>query len=205
MLLKGSFVNPKARRERREAAVARRLPARRGRAVLDRSIWVGTPIDLASHPARPARRAARDLGSAPEGLTTWHRRRIHVLRNLLAQVGPGQRALVAAASRTVFTQEAARGQWRQVADGLRARFARLARAMDEAKDDVLAYMTFHPDHWTRISSTDEIKRRTDVAGHLTDRGRDRPPGRRCCSKQNSLETLAAFGHSDQLRLSAVAA
>jgi hypothetical protein len=113
--------------------------------------------------------------------------------------------LVAAASRTVFTQEAARGQWRQVADGLRARFARLARAMDEAKDDVLAYMTLHPDHWTRISSTDEIKRRTDVAGHLTDRGRDRPPGRRCCSKQNSLETLAAFGHSDQLRLSAVAA
>src|SRR5919106_6291036 len=64
MLLKGSFVNPKARRERREAAVARRLPARRGRAVLDRSIRVGTPIDLASHPARPARRAARDLGHA---------------------------------------------------------------------------------------------------------------------------------------------
>jgi putative transposase len=120
--------------------------------------------------------------------------------------------LVAAASRTIFTQEAARRQGRQVADGLRARFARLARAMDEAKDDVLAYMTLHPDHWTRISSTNplerligEIKRRTDVAGHLTDRGRDRPPGRRCCSKQNSLETLAAFGHSDQLRLSAVAA
>ena len=58
--------------------------------------------------------------------------------------------MVAAASRTVFTQEAARGQWRQVADGLRARFARLARVMDEAKDDVLAYMTLHPDHWTRI-------------------------------------------------------
>jgi hypothetical protein len=35
--------------------------------------------------------------------------------------------MVAAASRTVFTQEAARGQWRQAADGLRARFARLAR------------------------------------------------------------------------------
>jgi putative transposase len=88
----------------------------------------------------------------------------------------------------------------------------LPRAMDEAEDDVLAYMTLHPDHWTRISSTNplerligEIKRRTDVAGHLTDRGRDRPPCRRCCSKQNSLETLAAFGHSDQLRLSAVAA
>lgn len=79
--------------------------------------------------------------------------------------------MVAAAIRTVFTQEnqaAARCQWRQVADGLRERFDRLAKPMDAAEDDVLAYMTFHPDHWTRISSTNplerligEVKRRTD--------------------------------------------
>ena len=43
--------------------------------------------------------------------------------------------------------------------------------MDAAEDDVLAYMTFHPDDWTRISSTNplerligEIKRRADVVG-----------------------------------------
>ena len=105
---------------------------------------------------------------------TWQRCRIHVLRNLLAHVGPSQRAMVAAAIRTVFTQEnqeAARRQWRQVADGLRERFERLAKAMDSAEDDVLAYMTFHPDHWAKISSTNplerligEIKRRTDVVG-----------------------------------------
>jgi transposase-like protein len=105
---------------------------------------------------------------------TWQRCRIHVLRNLLAHVGPSQRAMVAAAIRTVFTQEnqeAARRQWRQVADGLRERFDRLAKAMDSAEDDVLAYMTFHPDHWAKISSTNplerllgEIKRRTDVVG-----------------------------------------
>ena len=62
--------------------------------------------------------------------------------------------MVAAAIRTVFTQEnheAARRQWRHVADGLRERFERLAKAMDSAEDDVLAYMTFHPDHWTKIS------------------------------------------------------
>src|SRR5512132_1007400 len=105
---------------------------------------------------------------------TWQRCRIHVLRNLLAHVGPGQRAMVAAAIRTVFTQEnheAARRQWRHVADGLRERFERLAKAMDNAEDDVLAYMTFHPDHWTKISSTNplerligESKRRTEVVG-----------------------------------------
>jgi hypothetical protein len=52
----------------------------------------------------------------------------NVLRNLLAHVGPAQRAMVAAAIGTVFTQEnhkAARRQRRQVADRLRARFAGL--------------------------------------------------------------------------------
>ena len=110
---------------------------------------------------------------------TWQRCRIHVLRNLLAHVGPSHRAMVAAALRTVFTQEnqdAARAQWRQVADGLRERFDRLAKAMDSAEDDVLAYMTFHPDHWSKISSSNplerlngEIKRRTNVVGIFPDR------------------------------------
>jgi putative transposase len=36
---------------------------------------------------------------------TWQRCRIQVLRNLLAHVGPSQRAMVAAAIRTIFTQE----------------------------------------------------------------------------------------------------
>ena len=43
--------------------------------------------------------------------------------------------------------------------------------MDEAEDDVLAYMTFPPDHWSKIHSTNglerlncEVKRRTAVVG-----------------------------------------
>ena len=156
---------------------------------------------------------------------TWQRCRIHVLRNLLAHVGPSQRAMVAAAIRTVFTQEnqeAARRQWRQVADGLRERFDRLAKAMDSAEDDVLAYMTFHPDHWPKISSTNplerllgEIKRRTDVVGIfpneaaiirlagalLLEQNDEWAVGRRYMS----LETLAPFGHTEPVRLPAVAA
>ena len=156
---------------------------------------------------------------------TWQRCRVHVLRNLLAHVGPSQRAMVAAAIRTVFTQEnqeAARQQWRQVADGLRERFERLAKAMDSAEDDVLAYMTFHTDHWAKISSTNplerligEIKRRTDVVGIfpneaaiirlvgalLLEQNDEWAVGRRYMS----LETLAPFGHTEPVRLPAVAA
>jgi putative transposase len=94
--------------------------------------------------------------------------------------------------------------------------------MDEAADDVLAYMTFHPDHWARTSSTNplerligEIKRRTGRRGHLFERGRDCLPGRERLLEQNdesaagrcwlSFETLAAFGHNNQLRLPTVAA
>jgi putative transposase len=43
--------------------------------------------------------------------------------------------------------------------------------VDQAKDDVLAYMAFHPDHWSKISSTKplerlngEIERRIEVVG-----------------------------------------
>lgn len=57
-----------------------------------------------------------------------------------------------------------------MADQLRERFPRLAKLMDGAENDVLAYMAFHPNHWTKVSSTNplewvigEIKRQTDVA------------------------------------------
>ena len=43
--------------------------------------------------------------------------------------------------------------------------------MDEAEDDVLAYMSFPADHWPKIHSTNglerlngEVKRRTEVVG-----------------------------------------
>ncbi len=43
--------------------------------------------------------------------------------------------------------------------------------MDEAESDVLAYMSFPPEHWSKLHSTNglewlngEIKRRTEVVG-----------------------------------------
>ena len=60
-------------------------------------------------------------------------------------------------------------QWRKVADHLRPTLPKLAAFMDEAKEDVLAYMSFPSEHWVKIHSTNglerlngEVKRRTDV-------------------------------------------
>ena len=94
------------------------------------------------------------------------------MRNALAHVGTKQRAMVAAAIRTAFTQEtleAARAEWRAVAVRLRERFPKLGALMDTAGGDVLAHMAFPKEHWTQPHSTNplerlngEIKRRTDV-------------------------------------------
>jgi putative transposase len=104
----------------------------------------------------------------------WQRCRVHFLRNALALVPKAPQQLVAATIRTVFAQptpEAARAQWRQVADGFRGRFPRLAALLEEAETDVLAYLAFPPAHWKQLWSTNplerlnkELKRRTDVVG-----------------------------------------
>lgn len=104
----------------------------------------------------------------------WQRCRVHFLRNALAFVPKAAAQLVAATIRTVFAQptaEAARRQWRVVADGFRERFPRLAELMDGAEADVLAYLAFPPAHWRQVWSTNplerlnkELKRRTDVVG-----------------------------------------
>ena len=96
------------------------------------------------------------------------------MRNALAHAGKTQRRMVSAAIGTVFVQdtaEAARTQWRTVAEQLRSKFPKPGTFMDNAEHDVLAFMTFPKAHWTQIDSTNplerlnaEIKRRTNVVG-----------------------------------------
>src|ERR1700719_1601735 len=105
---------------------------------------------------------------------TWQRCRVHFMRNVLAHAGKQGRRVVAAFIGTAFAQddaEAARAQWRQVADQLRPRVKKLAELMDEAESDVLAYMSFPAAHRSKLHSTNpiervngEIKRRTEVVG-----------------------------------------
>lgn len=105
---------------------------------------------------------------------TWQRCRVHFMRNALAHAGKSGRRVVSAFIATAFAQdtpEAASTQWRSVADQIRPKVPKLANLMDGAEEDVLAYMTFPKQHWTKLHSTNpierlngEIKRRTDVVG-----------------------------------------
>src|SRR5207237_883384 len=136
---------------------------------------------LRSLTARGLRGVKLVISDAHEGIkaavkkvfhASWQRCRVHFMRNAMAHAGVKQRAMVAAAIRTAFvqeTEEAARAEWRAVADRLRAKFRKLSELMDGAENEVLAYMAFPKSHWSQIHSTNpierlnrEIKRRTNV-------------------------------------------
>lgn len=105
---------------------------------------------------------------------TWQRCRVHFMRNALAHAGKSGRRVVSAFIATAFAQdtpETASHQWRNVADQIRQKVPKLAQLMDTVEEDVLAYMTFPRQHWTKLHSTNpierlngEIKRRTEVVG-----------------------------------------
>ena len=121
-------------------------------------------------------------------LLGWQRCRVHFMRNVLAHAGRQGRRVVSAFIATAFAQndaDAARIQWRRVADQLRPKLPKLATFLDEAEADVLAYMTFPVQHRAKLHSTNpierlngEIKRRTDVGRNLSQRGGHRSPRRR---------------------------
>ncbi len=105
---------------------------------------------------------------------TWQRCRVHTMRNLLVRVPKAQQSRVAATIREVFvqpTQDKARDLWRTITASAHNRLPKLAQAMEEAEDDVLAYMSFPKAHRTKLHSTNtlerlnrEVKRRADVVG-----------------------------------------
>ena len=113
---------------------------------------------------------------------TWQRCRVHFMRNALAYAGKTQRRIVSAWVGTAFAQddaEAARKQWREVADQARPRVPKL---MDDAEADVLAYMGFPAQHRAKLHSTNplerlngEIKRRSDFIGIFPNEGAIAPP------------------------------
>ena len=109
---------------------------------------------------------------------TWQRCRVHFMRNLLAHMPQRDKSLVAALVRMVFAQPNRRVAGQQLAETVRlmeTRWPKAAELLAAAEDDVLAYMAFPPEHWSRIYSTNplerlnrEIKRRTDVVGVFPD-------------------------------------
>jgi transposase-like protein len=147
----------------------------------DRAFWTAFLRSLVKRGLRGVRLVVSD---AHEGLkraiatvlsgTTWQRCRVHFMRNVLATIPRSAREPVAAIIRTIFAQPdvtTAQAQLHKVVDGLRGRFPQAATLLEQAAEDVLAYLHFPAAHRRQLHSTNplerlnkEIKRRSAVVG-----------------------------------------
>jgi len=145
----------------------------------EEAFWTGFLRSLVSRGLKGVRLVISD---AHEGLkasvsaifagASWQRCRVHFMRNVLAHIPQGDKAMVAAAIRTIFAQpdrDAAGRQLRYVAETLAPHWTKAAQLLLDAEEDILAYMAFPKAHRTRIYSTNilerlnkEVKRRTKV-------------------------------------------
>ena len=110
---------------------------------------------------------------------SWQRCMVHFLRNVITAVPKHAQGVVGAAVRTIFAQPdypSAKAQLRSVSDRLKPTYPRVAEMLDEAEEDILAYLHFPEPHWRQIRCTNllerlnrEIRRRTDVVGIFPNR------------------------------------
>jgi putative transposase len=104
----------------------------------------------------------------------WQRCTVHFLRDMLGHVARAQQPLVSGAIRGIFTAASAaeaRQRLGQVADQLRPHAPKVARLLEDAEAELLAFYAFPAEHWSKLRSTNplervnrEIGRRTDVVG-----------------------------------------
>ena len=104
----------------------------------------------------------------------WQRCCVHFVRNMHGHCRPAQRGLVSAALREVFNAPDRVEAGRRLT-GVLARLASIApkvcQLLKAAEEDLLAFMAFPPEHWSKLRSTNplervnrEIGRRSDVVG-----------------------------------------
>jgi putative transposase len=113
--------------------------------------------------------------------TSWQRCRVHFMRNMLGHVGRKDQPALSALLKSIFAQPTkaeAQARLREVAAGLSEKHYKLVALLEEAEDDVLAFMGFPEAHRRQIHSTNvverlnrEIGRRGDVVGifHFSER------------------------------------
>jgi putative transposase len=104
----------------------------------------------------------------------WQRCTVHFLRDMLGHVARAQQPLVSGAIRGIFTAaSAAEAAERlgQVVNQLRPHAPKVARLLEDAEAELLAFYGFPAEHWSKLRSTNplervnrEIGRRTDVVG-----------------------------------------
>lgn len=89
---------------------------------------------------------------------SWQRCRVHFLRNCLAHIPKSAQALTATLVRTIFVhpdRSAAQAQLTTVVATLGERYPQAAAVLQDAAEDILAYMAFPPE--TLLSTTTSRK------------------------------------------------
>jgi putative transposase len=104
----------------------------------------------------------------------WQRCTVHFVRNMHGHCRPAQRGLISAALREVFNahdQAEARRRVGEVIERLEPIAPKVARLLEDAEEDLIAFYAFPAAHWTKLRSTNplervnrEIGRRSDVVG-----------------------------------------
>ena len=104
----------------------------------------------------------------------WQRCTVHFLRDMQGHVHRSQQQMVAAAIRQVFAADdaaEARSRLAGVVSSLEGAAAKVALLLEAAEEELLAFMAFPAEHWTKLRSTNplerlnkEIARRSDVGG-----------------------------------------
>jgi transposase-like protein len=104
----------------------------------------------------------------------WQRCTVHFLRDMLGHCARAQQPMIATAIRQVFQADSgaeARERLCEVVDRLADPAPKVARLLEDAADDLLAFYSFPKEHWPKLRSTNplervnkEIGRRSDVVG-----------------------------------------
>jgi transposase-like protein len=104
----------------------------------------------------------------------WQRCTVHFARDMQGHVHRSQQQMVAAAIRQVFAAEnatAARARLAEVVATLEAAAPKVALLLEASEEELLAFMAFPAEHWSKLRSTNplerlnkEIARRSDVVG-----------------------------------------
>jgi|AutmiccommuBRH23_1029490.scaffolds.fasta_scaffold24138_1 transposase-like protein len=127
-------------------------------------------VELVTSDAHPGLKAAiNTVLSCP-----WQRCTVHFLRDMLGHVAKAQQQMVGAAIRQVFAasgRQEAHEILGEVVERLAGPAPKVARLLEQAEPDLLAFLSFPPEHRTKLRSTNplervnrEIGRRSEVVG-----------------------------------------